>query len=50
MQKKRDIPTPLDMTNSGDELPGVIAQRRVFLPGGLETAAPWNHLPRKNLE
>ena len=30
--KKRDISTPLDMTNSGDELPGVIARRRVFYP------------------
>jgi SAM-dependent methyltransferase len=30
MQKKRDVSTSLDMTNSGDELPGVIARRRLF--------------------
>src|SRR5947207_15334240 len=29
-QKKRDVSTSLDMTNSRDELPEVIARRRLF--------------------
>jgi SAM-dependent methyltransferase len=32
MQKKRDVSASLEMTNNRDELPGVIARRRVFYP------------------
>src|SRR5882724_5564396 len=31
-KKTRDVSTSLDMTNSGDELSGVIARRRLFYP------------------